>query len=75
MKHQNFTYSDDPILRIPDVEYEVGLSKSTIYSLVNRNEFPAPIKISSRASGWLLSELKEWKQQRIAESRPEKCGE
>lgn len=61
--------ADDPILRIPDVERQVGLKKSTIYALVKQGEFPTPIRLGNRASGWLLSEINQWKQQRIAESR------
>ena len=62
-------HADDPILRIPDVEHQVGLKKSTIYALVKKGEFPAPIRLGNRASGWLLSEINQWKQQRIAASR------
>lgn len=61
--------ADDPILRIPDVEHQVGLKKSTIYALIKKGEFPTPIRLGNRASGWLLSEINQWKQRRIAESR------
>lgn len=61
--------ADDPILRIADVERQTGLKKSTIYSLVSKGEFPSPISLGRRASGWLLSEIHQWKQERIALSR------
>lgn len=61
--------ADDPIIRIADVERQTGLKKSTIYSLISRGEFPSPISLGQRASGWLLSEIHQWKQQRIALSR------
>ncbi len=63
--------ADDPILRLPDVEIQTGLKKSTIYALVKKGEFPPPINLGRRASGWLLSEINQWKQQRIAASRRE----
>jgi len=60
---------DDRILRIADVEQSVGLKKSTIYALVQKKEFPSPIKLGSRSSGFLLSEINQWKRERIAASR------
>lgn len=60
---------DDPILRMPEVERTTGLKKSTIYNLIKQNEFPKPISLGLRASGWLMSEVNQWKQGRIALSR------
>lgn len=62
-------YQDDPILRMAEVERTTGLKKSTIYLLVKQNEFPKPISLGLRASGWLMSEINQWKQDRIALSR------
>ncbi|MGJ8682155.1 helix-turn-helix transcriptional regulator [Paraglaciecola sp.] len=74
MNAQNFSTNSDPILRITGVEKEVGLKKSTIYKLIKQNEFPQPISLGARASGWLLSEINQWKQNRIALSRGnDKC--
>lgn len=63
--------ANDPLLRIPDVERQTGLKKSAIYNLISLGNFPPPIKLSSRASGWLLSEINLWKRERIAASRQE----
>lgn len=60
---------DDPILRIDDVEKSVGLKKSTIYRLIQKGDFPSPIKLGERSSGFLLSEITRWKESRIAASR------
>ncbi len=60
---------DDPILRLPDVEKQTGLKKSTIYSMIRAREFPRPISLGSRASGWLLSDVNKWKMERIQKSR------
>ncbi|WP_323845303.1 AlpA family transcriptional regulator [Microbulbifer magnicolonia] len=60
---------DDPILRLPEVERQTGLKKTYIYALVKKGEFPAPIKLGERASGWLSSEVRQWVQDRIAASR------
>lgn len=65
------TVTDDPFLRMPEVEKTTGLKKVTIYRLIKRSEFPSPIKLGGRASGWLLSEINQWKAERIAISRGE----
>ena len=59
---------------MPCVERETGLSKSTIYALIKKGEFPEPIQLGQRASGWLSSEVHQRKQQRIAESRKSTTG-
>jgi len=45
------------ILRLPDVQKAIGLSRSTIYLHVAQGLFPAPIKISTRAVGWPSDEV------------------
>lgn len=57
------------ILRVPEVSHDTGLSRSTIYSLVKRGEFPAPISLSERAVGWLSSDIQAWIEQRAAASQ------
>lgn len=74
MNTQTKQTNSDPFLRISDVETETGLKKSTIYKLIKQNEFPPPISLGLRASGWLMSEINQWKQERIALSRgTDKC--
>lgn len=63
--------AEDPILRMKDVTRQTGLSKSTVYSLIKEGKFPQPIRLTEYASGWLLSEVNQWKRDRIAESRGE----
>ena len=71
MRPHNDYPQDDPILRIRDVEKSVGLKKPTIYKLIKQSQFPSPINLGGRASGWLLSEIKQWKAERVAISRGE----
>jgi prophage regulatory protein len=59
----------DSILRLPAAKARTGLSRSTIYALVARGEFPKQISLSSRAVGWMASEVDAWLQARIAQSR------
>jgi prophage regulatory protein len=51
-------------LRLPLVLERTGLGRDTVYRLVRSGTFPAPHRISGRASGWLESEISEWVVQR-----------
>jgi prophage regulatory protein len=57
------------ILRLPEVKNRTGLSRSTIYLRVKEGKFPYPIGLGSRAVGWVESEIDEWLDQRMAESK------
>lgn len=52
------------ILKLPDVMAATALSRSSIYDFVKRGIFPAPVKLSERAVGWLASEVDGWLEQR-----------
>lgn len=49
----------DELLRIDEVLDRVALSKATLYRLVTRGGFPAPIKLG-RASAWRASDVAAW---------------
>ena len=57
------------ILRRRQVEARTGLKRSTIYAKVAAGEFPAPVRLGTRAVGWIESEICQWLESRIAESR------
>ena len=59
------------IIRLPEVRERVGLSGSGIYQLINKNQFPKQIKLGSRSTGWLESEIQEWIENRIRAARGE----
>jgi prophage regulatory protein len=59
----------ETIIRLPAVRARVGLSRSQIYELVRQGKFPAPIKLSERASGWQESSVSEWVNARIEAAR------
>lgn len=48
------------ILRLPLVIDKTGLSRSTIYLKVSKDEFPRPLKLGLRASGWIEEEIDQW---------------
>ncbi|AUW57089.1 DNA-binding protein [Sphingobium sp. SCG-1] len=51
---------NESILRRPAVEGMTSLSRSSIYALMDRGEFPRPVRISKRAVGWYASEVRNW---------------
>ncbi len=57
------------IIRIRELTTLIGLSRSTIYSLINRGspryaaDFPQPVRLGSSARGavgWRLREVQHW---------------
>jgi prophage regulatory protein len=56
------------VLRLPAVQARVGLSRSSIYLRIARNEFPKPISLGARAIGFLESEISSWIASRPAPS-------
>lgn len=58
-------------LRLPEVKRRVALSRSTIYERMRDGRFPHPVDLSGngRAKAWVESEINEWIEKRIAESR------
>lgn len=53
--------SADRLLRLSDVLFIVGLSRSTVLSLVKRGLFPAPSRITgTRASRWSSADVNAW---------------
>lgn len=48
------------ILRRPDVERLVGLSKPSLYRQINAGTFPRPVKLGPRAVGWFEHEIEAW---------------
>ena len=57
------------IIRISTVKAVTGLSRGTIYRLIKESDFPKQIKLSTQAAGWIESEVNDWLESRIAESR------
>jgi prophage regulatory protein len=52
--------------RLPQVRARTGLSRSEIYRRISGGDFPAPVKLSERASAWNAAEVDRWISDRIA---------
>lgn len=57
------------ILRLNEVRARTGLSRSSLYEAIAEGRFPRQISIGTRAVGWVESEVTDWINARIAESR------
>jgi prophage regulatory protein len=51
-------------LRLPFVKGITGLSRSTIYSMMEEGTFPRPIKIGRRAVAWREADIAAWLESR-----------
>jgi prophage regulatory protein len=57
----------DTFLRVPDVLAAAGVSRSTLYEMMESGKFPKPVKPNDdRAVRWLASEIADWQKARIA---------
>lgn len=52
--------SPTSLLRRPDVERRVGLSRSAIYARMAERSFPLPVRIGARAVAWRESDVASW---------------
>ena len=50
----------EAVLRLPDVLALVGLSRASVYAKIAEHRFPAPIKLTSHASGWRMGDIRAW---------------
>ncbi|KZE25330.1 helix-turn-helix transcriptional regulator [Crenobacter luteus] len=57
------------MLRLPEVMKLTGLSRSTLYALVQRGQFPRQIQLGARSVAWLSSDIEAWIAARIAQSK------
>lgn len=60
------TTQPQQLLRIADVMARTALSRSYIYALIGRGEFPAQRSLGYKCSRWDAEEVDAWVKQRIA---------
>ena len=59
------------LIRLSEVRRRTGYSKAWIYRLMSQKRFPTSVKIGTRAIAFVESEIDEWINTRIEESRKE----
>ena len=68
--HEEVITMQDRLLRRRQVEELTGLSRSTVYKMMQNGEFPRPVRIGPAAVRWRASDITAW-----MESRPVARGE
>ncbi|EJD6378616.1 helix-turn-helix transcriptional regulator [Providencia rettgeri] len=68
MSTQAIPLLDDQCVDMKFITSLTGLTDKWFYKLIQDGEFPKPIKLG-RSSRWLKSEVEDWLQARITESR------
>lgn len=57
------------MIRLKEVEGRTGLKRSTIYRRIQRGQFPKHIKMGTRTSRWVDTEITSWIEQQIEINR------
>lgn len=57
------------LIKLPTVKTTTNLSKSSIYELMKQNCFPKSIRIGKRGVAWIESEVQQWIEDKIYQSR------
>ncbi len=52
--------SEDRIMRIQEIIEITGVSRSTIWRMERRGEFPSRVPLGASSIGWLKSEINAW---------------
>ena len=60
----------DRLMRRQEVEKITGLGRSSIYRLMQKGDFPRPVRVGPAAVRWMESEVTAW-----VESRPVAMGD
>ena len=47
-------------LKLEEVLGLVSLSSATVYRMMSRGEFPRPVRVGERRTGWRSDEIEEW---------------
>ncbi len=63
---QNGYTPRERFIRLPEVLYTTGLSRSTVYEMMSRKQFPVQVSLGGKNVAWLVSEVEQWMDERIA---------
>ncbi len=72
MKQSKNNRDEARLIRLKQVMDNTGLSRSYVYALAQKGQFPKPVKLSERSSAWIESEILTWIDERI-QQRNEKA--
>jgi prophage regulatory protein len=57
------------ILRVDETARRCGLSRSMLFALKAKGDFPQSVRLTSRTFGFVEAEVEAWIQKRVADSR------
>lgn len=60
------------MLRLPTVIELTGLSRSSIYLRMSKDEFPQSVSLGGRAIAWLEEDINQWLELKISASKEER---
>jgi prophage regulatory protein len=63
------------IWRLPEVLRQTGLSRSTIYEMVRRGDFPRQVQLGRRAVGWIADDVDEWIHSKVDAHSSDVCSD
>jgi prophage regulatory protein len=66
---QNKTDKHQKLIRLPEVIRRTGFGKTWIYTLIKAGKFPKQIKTGERAIAFIESEIDDWIDKIISDSR------
>lgn len=55
------------LLKVEAVTALIGVSRATLYRMVNAGDFPKPLQLSPKRVAWLQAEVDAWFQTKIEE--------
>lgn len=64
---QTASIPQEALLRCKDVERRTALSRSRIYDLMGKGEFPKPVRLGSMSVAWSSLEIDNWIAQRLSQ--------
>ena len=56
---------NSPFMSLNEVMATVLLSRSSIYRMINNEQFPKPKKLGERAAAWSRKEIHEWIEEKL----------
>ena len=58
--HNDNNTHHNRVMRLKEVVMLTGLSRSTIYNLMNERRFPSSIKLGRSSVGWRMQDIEAW---------------
>jgi len=62
-KQAEFSHTADRFLRLREMLWRVGLSRSAVYRMINTGDFPKQIRLNKNTSVWSENDIIAWMNQ------------